>query len=491
MDYIIDFKENTELLINEDQTHIKKPFGNLLFDLIFTDDEKYYDILKKYNLIDEYKNINNIDFNKFNSIADALNNDIIFTFNCDFVNVYFQLSYKDDYNYFFDDENYIKYRYRDNRVQSKIAAILEATEAKYRIDYHGEDIELDNIVNLKNNEIELLYESIMESNILIDIALLNELDLKDIYDNFDECSYEIFNIIDKTPEKLFEMIGASYIKYKDDIKNKISKYFNLKTEKENLISEFEKKYDKLKRQLYEYKKIKDFIINFYFKLIEIKNKMEILLNDYINDDIFRDDEYLYFLMASGYLDVNEEKYIHLRRNIDEIKEKSNYRYIDELKQIYLREKNDTLMPHYKNIYSSNLLDICFYNIVKQKFDIKTCENCGKYFIPFLRSDTLYCDRISPQDENKTCKEYGSQEAWKKSLENNEALNTCRKLYMQIQMAAKRNKEISKYVKAFENFKIQSKQWKDDVKRGRKTEQEFITWLNEIKRTRGITNGNDT
>lgn len=58
------------------------------------------------------------------------------------------------------------------------------------------------------------------------------------------------------------------------------------------------------------------------------------------------------------------------------------------------------------------LDLFCKRILEQRLTIKKCENCGKYFIP-KRSNILYCDGISPQDNSKTCKKYISAEQLKK------------------------------------------------------------------------------
>ena len=122
------------------------------------------------------------------------------------------------------------------------------------------------------------------------------------------------------------------------------------------------------------------------------------------------------------------------------------------------------------------LEACLDNKIK----IQKCKNCGKYFAPQNRSDTVYCDRTAPQDSKKSCKEYGARQAWEKTLKENEAIGLCRKIYMAKQMLVKRNPDISEYVAAFKEYKKQSKQWKADVRAGTKTEAEFIEWLKNVK-----------
>ncbi len=120
------------------------------------------------------------------------------------------------------------------------------------------------------------------------------------------------------------------------------------------------------------------------------------------------------------------------------------------------------------------------NLVSANIYINKCPNCGKYFVPVNRSDTVYCDRNAPQDQTKTCKEYGARQAWQKTLRESEVAGLCRKIYMAKQMLAKRNPNEAAYLEAFEWFKAESKKWKADCKSGAKTEEEFIVWLHEAR-----------
>ena len=112
--------------------------------------------------------------------------------------------------------------------------------------------------------------------------------------------------------------------------------------------------------------------------------------------------------------------------------------------------------------------------------VKKCANCGKYFVPRKRNDAIYCDNISPQDESKTCKEYGARQAWKTTLKEKETAGLYRNIYMSKQMLAKRNPDIEEYTASFEKFKTESKKWKSDVKSGVKSESDYLEWLKEVK-----------
>lgn len=118
--------------------------------------------------------------------------------------------------------------------------------------------------------------------------------------------------------------------------------------------------------------------------------------------------------------------------------------------------------------------------------IKRCKNCNKYFIPRKRNDAIYCDSRSPQDVTKTCKEYGAQNAWLEKLKARDSYSGLyRKVYMQKQMRMKRNPENSWAKTDFEEFRVNAREWKDDIKEGSKSEEDFISWL-ESERAREMT-----
>ena len=69
-------------------------------------------------------------------------------------------------------------------------------------------------------------------------------------------------------------------------------------------------------------------------------------------------------------------------------------------------KNQELELH--NVYTSNnLTSICFMvldQIVRhENLQIKTCLNCGRYFIPNYRQNEIYCD-LANVDKSHTCRE---------------------------------------------------------------------------------------
>ena len=57
----------------------------------------------------------------------------------------------------------------------------------------------------------------------------------------------------------------------------------------------------------------------------------------------------------------------------------------------------------------------------------------------------------------------------------------RSIYQAKQMRVRRNPDILSYKETFENWKTDAARWKKDIKKGRRTSEEFIQWLNDCKR----------
>lgn len=85
-------------------------------------------------------------------------------------------------------------------------------------------------------------------------------------------------------------------------------------------------------------------------------------------------------------------------------------------------------------------------------------NCGKYFIPSSRSDSKYCDNVSPQNASKTCIDIGSKLFYKDKRDSNpvtKAYSAARNpLSKRVSRCDKNNiKELKKLTTQFDNLKI--------------------------------------
>lgn len=67
-----------------------------------------------------------------------------------------------------------------------------------------------------------------------------------------------------------------------------------------------------------------------------------------------------------------------------------------------------------------------------------CKNCGNYFVPVGRSDSVYCGYPAPQDETKECRDVGANATRVKKMKNDVLTKEYRRLYMRLKMAVKRH-----------------------------------------------------
>ena len=157
---------------------------------------------------------------------------------------------------------------------------------------------------------------------------------------------------------------------------------------------------------------------------------------------------------------------------------------ETLKNLINRIKNKDQELELHNVYTSkNLTSICFAvldQIVRhENLQIKTCLNCGRYFIPNYRQNEIYCD-LANVDQSPTCKEKGANEQYKKNLENNKAQALYRRIYRQKFMIAQRNKDSKTIQKDFEQWKREAKDKVNKMKKSKLTEDEVYKWLVESK-----------
>lgn len=124
----------------------------------------------------------------------------------------------------------------------------------------------------------------------------------------------------------------------------------------------------------------------------------------------------------------------------------------------------------------DLVMISFNEVSIRGKVIRRCKNCGKYFIPAKRSDTLYCDNPSPEDTEMTCKEYGTRRLWYEKQKEDELATLSRKIVSSKYMLAKRNPDQPKFQKSYQYFKEQRLIWMKAVKDGTKTRDEYRNWL---------------
>ena len=162
----------------------------------------------------------------------------------------------------------------------------------------------------------------------------------------------------------------------------------------------------------------------------------------------------------------------------------NYNHNETMQELIKRINNKDSKLELHNFYTSTKLTSMCFAILDQvvrheNLQIKTCLNCGRYFIPSYRQNEIYCDLANP-DQSPTCREKGANEQYKKNLENNETQALYRRIYRQKFMIAQRNKDVKVIQKEFEKWKKDAKDKVNKMKKGKLAEDEVYKWLVENK-----------
>lgn len=126
---------------------------------------------------------------------------------------------------------------------------------------------------------------------------------------------------------------------------------------------------------------------------------------------------------------------------------------------------------------SQLLIIELQEIVcMDKFEIKKCKNCGKYFVPEKRTDELYCTNV--YEDGRTCKEIGAFKVKQKRINEDEDLRTYRNVYQKLLLRTRRNPSNQQYEREFQQFKEDNRKMREKLDKGRVAYEEYAKWLNE-------------
>ena len=135
-------------------------------------------------------------------------------------------------------------------------------------------------------------------------------------------------------------------------------------------------------------------------------------------------------------------------------------------------------PVFHTSYLSNLLYVSLLEIASNKdIKIKTCKNCGKYFIP-IKDTEKYCDIVYYQNE-QTCKTIGATNSYTKKRKSVEGIRLYRNNYQRRLMQAKRSDD-NQVKLAFENWKTLAKSKIKEFNNKEISEDELRKWMKENK-----------
>lgn len=170
--------------------------------------------------------------------------------------------------------------------------------------------------------------------------------------------------------------------------------------------------------------------------------------------------------------INNTEIIHYTYN-DKMKDYENMSFDDIITNL----SYDTVLLKVSDVYTSKFLgDIAFVilnQIIQNDLIIKTCQHCGRYFIP-NKSNEIYCDRV--YEDGRTCRELGALKTYKENLETNPGLLEYRRIYNKKSNRISRNKEDKSLKKEFNIWKKNAQNEIKKFKKGGITEKELYEWM---------------
>lgn len=152
-------------------------------------------------------------------------------------------------------------------------------------------------------------------------------------------------------------------------------------------------------------------------------------------------------------------------------------YVETHKKEFLKMPTQLISYSCKKVES-----VCFISLlqlIQNEIPVNICKNCGNFFIPTSRKNTLYCNNI--YENNKTCQDIGAMATYNEKLKKDEITSLYRKTLSSKKMLANRNSDIPMYLEKYENWKKEANKFRQDIKHGTKTEEEFKNWIEETRK----------
>ena len=176
--------------------------------------------------------------------------------------------------------------------------------------------------------------------------------------------------------------------------------------------------------------------------------------------------------------VKEDSDFHDLLNFADNDPRKLAKYIQTHKKEFSKIPNQLLSFTCKQLES-----VCFISLlqlIQNEIPVNICKNCGNFFIPTSRKNTLYCNNIF--ENNKTCQEIGAMITYNENLKKDEINSLYRKTLSAKKMLANRNPDIPMYLEKYEQWKKEANQFKKCIKEGKKTEEEFKEWIENTKKS---------
>lgn len=271
-------------------------------------------------------------------------------------------------------------------------------------------------------------------------------------------------------------------------------YLNITNDKKNIfltekdfILVCKNNYEKRKKFLTEYQSQFKTIVNFinnltnfdYLKCFSIAERFYIYKQ--ANFTNYSDMSVVLNSYISLAYDIEPMKYLNMNSYPDKGNFEEKAKSISEYIKNYSTEYDDELFISL--CFNCHIIEAaCFISIlelIKNNTPIYICKNCGNYFIPSSKKNTLYCNNI--YEHGKTCQEIGAMITYNEKLKKDEINSLYRKTLSAKKMLANRNPDIPMYLEKYEKWKNEANEFKKDIKNGLKTEEEFKNWIEETRK----------
>lgn len=312
------------------------------------------------------------------------------------------------------------------------------------------------------------------------------LENNDLYDDF-------FNdLIEEQKNLISDLVDTDSIDYETELLNKYEDYLTwhnsgidfiqvkIKENKEDI-----EKYDKeINMAFKELRSVNKYVSDLSNVLTQYKYYFDLCFGIIKKEDLKKKElayfENLFGLdfelpschIHSGYMDKNT---FYLLK--DKNKSESSFNILNDLK----KKQNLLYLKAYDILNVQDFFNVYLDYFINDSFVLRKCKNCGKYFIPSSRSDTKYCDNVSPQNSSKTCRDIGADLFYKEKRNSNpvtKAYSTARNtLSKRVSRCDKKDiKKLKKLTTQFDNLQIGYEKRYKKYEKGQLSEEEFIDWI---------------
>ena len=144
----------------------------------------------------------------------------------------------------------------------------------------------------------------------------------------------------------------------------------------------------------------------------------------------------------------------------------------------ITSKNLEVVEMYEINGIDDLIRFELLKMVSSGVIVKKCANCGQYFVPVGRVDTVYCNRVYKGSENnRTCAEIGSMLKYKDKIKADPIYTAYNKAYK------RNNSRVRNKLMTHSNFmdwSEEARRLRDDCYSGKISLDEYKQWLDKDK-----------